>query len=85
MNKTKVTYLFIVALLTSTYHQQTKTGLGTIITVGIAAGVAIFFYKQLQESQKTEVDKIVDAGADVTKKGLNAAVEKAKEIANSKK
>jgi len=83
MNKT--TLFLVAALLTTMHHHQTKPGVVQgVVVAGCIAGVAIFFYKQLQESQKTEVDKVVDTGADATKKGLNAAMDKFKELTSKK-
>lgn len=82
MNKT--TLFLVAALLTTTHHHQTKAVIREIIVAGVTAGIAIFIYKQLQESQKTEVDKVVDTGADATKKGLNAAMDKFKELTSKK-
>ena len=75
MNKTKITYLFIIALLT-THHTQVKSGfIGTI--AGAAVAVALFYgYTKYQESLKSDSDKIIDDIA----KDAKSVIKQAKEI-----
>jgi high-affinity Fe2+/Pb2+ permease len=71
MNKT--TFILLFALLT-TQHTYIKSGMITNIAVAaVIAAASIFAYNKLQESQKNNVDKIIDAGADAAKSAAKSA------------
>lgn len=79
MNKTKISMLFVVALLLS---QPTQVKGGIFEVVGLCAMVAAATYAYLRhnENNKDELIKIIDSGTNKAKDRINKVAEDAKDM-----